>query len=148
MPTTKRQDSLAIFCLFFFVTIVFPLFFFSSRCFFISHLHCSLYAVCWVCVSPWSIYHKWIWTIKWMDEWNASAFFLKLGSLFFYASSFSSLFALQLCIFTLMQSLFGPMGLFVLLFFIIFLCVCAMYSSLLLAHFNWKFIHLVSSLII
>lgn len=87
-----------------FPTIYFSLFFNAT---FPSLFHRT---VC-VCVTmKHTTYHKWIRTIKWMDEWNASAFFLRLGSLFFIR-----LHILLLC------NLFGPVSLFVPLFFHIIL---------------------------
>lgn len=96
----------------FFSSLVFPLFIFSS-------------AAC-ACVSPRSIY-KWIRAIKWMDEWNASAFFLKTRQSFF---------ALQLCV-LLLCNLFGPVSSFVPHIF----CSCCAVPTR-------EFVHLVSSRII
>lgn len=122
-----RQDSLIIIFYFRHFIVVFH-YFFSTLLF-----HLSITVRLCVCVSPWSIYYKWIRAIKWMDEWNASAFFLRLGSLF----SSSSSFALQLCI-LLLCNLFGPVSLFVLFafFYILFfiflciICVCHIYFAL------------------
>lgn len=82
-PAKLSYDMYSEICGALFSSLDFPLFIFSS-------------AAC-ACVSPRSIY-KWIRAIKWMDEWNASAFFLKNSAVFFCAST--------LC-FTLMQSLWS-----------------------------------------